>query len=404
MSVTQSITTGPTPRVLIRRVRGHLTLSGWDRPEVQVRARRDGDLSLQEAAGGVEINCSGHCLIAVPLQAAVQLQGADGHTSVSMILNTVAIGHVDGDLSLSSVNGATVEGVDGDLSVRLVAGPVTVGSVDGDVRIRQVAGDVHLDSIDGDLALSEVAGSVHATVDGDARLQLTPLPGQTFVVAADGDIVCEVPTDVSAVVRLRAEGDLRVRNLGEAPARGHDVTLQLGAGEARLDLNADGDLALKGVDRRVLDQGVGIVIDIDEETRRRTLEVTQQITAQIEGQVSSISRQLEEKIAQMGENPEMASRIQDSIQGAMRRAEEKIAEAMRKVEQRVQEAERRSGEADPRRRKASAPPPAPFGPPPPPKPRRPAPTDEERMLILRMVEQGKISVEQAEKLLAALNS
>jgi hypothetical protein len=30
-------------------------------------------------------------------------------------------------------------------------------------------------------------------------------------------------------------------------------------------------------------------------------------------------------------------------------------------------------------------------------------SDEERMLILRMVEQGKISVEQAEKLLAAMD-
>ncbi len=370
---------------------------------MQVRARRDADLSVQQSADGVEIDCAGHCLIAVPLQAALQLQAVRGHTSISMILNTVAIGQVDGDLSLSSVNAATVESVDGDLSVRLVAGPVTIGSVDGDVRVHQVAGDVHLGSIDGGLVISEVAGSIHATVDGDVKLQLNPLPGQSCVVTADGDIVCEVPTDVSAVVRLRADGDLRVRNLGDAPARGDDVTLQLGAGEARIDLRADGDLLLKGVDRRILDPGIGIVIDIDEETRRRTLEATQQITAQIEGQVSTLSRQLEAKIAQMSENPETASRIQDGIQTAMRRAEEKIAEAMRKVEQRVQEAERRSGEADGRRRKAPAPPPPPV-PPAPAKPRRPAPTDEERMLILRMVEQGKISVEQAEKLLAALNS
>ena len=85
----------------------------------------------------------------------------------------------------------------------------------------------------------------------------------------------------------------------------------------------------------------------------------------------------------------------------MRRAEEKLAETMRKVEQRVQEAERRSGEGDGRRRKSYGwvSPPAP---PAPPKPKRAPATDEERMMILRMVEQGKISVEQAEKLLAAL--
>jgi hypothetical protein len=78
----------------------------------------------------------------------------------------------------------------------------------------------------------------------------------------------------------------------------------------------------------------------------------------------------------------------------MRRAEEKLAEAMRKMEQRTQESEGR-------RRKGGWTPPPP--PPAAPKPKRSPATEEERMLILRMVEQGKLSVEQAEKLLAALN-
>ena len=59
-------------------------------------------------------------------------------------------------------------------------------------------------------------------------------------------------------------------------------------------------------------------------------------------------------------------------------------------------------------REAAAPPAPPIPPaapkaPAPPKPKRTPATDEERMLILRMVEQGKLSVEQAEKLLLALS-
>jgi len=37
-----------------------------------------------------------------------------------------------------------------------------------------------------------------------------------------------------------------------------------------------------------------------------------------------------------------------------------------------------------------------------PKPKRNPPTAEERMLVLKMLEEGKISVEQAEQLLAAM--
>jgi hypothetical protein len=50
--------------------------------------------------------------------------------------------------------------------------------------------------------------------------------------------------------------------------------------------------------------------------------------------------------------------------------------------------------------------PGPITPPVPPRPPQPkapsGPTDQERMQILRMLEEGKISVEQAEQLLAAL--
>ena len=99
----------------------------------------------------------------------------------------------------------------------------------------------------------------------------------------------------------------------------------------------------------------------------------------------------------MGDNEEMANKIQERVGMALRRAEEKLAEAMRKMEVR---------EGD-RRRKGygwqTPVPPTPPTPPAPPAPKRSPASDEERMIILRMVEEGKISVEQAEKLLSALN-
>jgi hypothetical protein len=47
-------------------------------------------------------------------------------------------------------------------------------------------------------------------------------------------------------------------------------------------------------------------------------------------------------------------------------------------------------------------PPMPQRPPRPTRPLKPQVSDEERMMILRMVDQGKISVDEAEKLLAAM--
>lgn len=166
---------------------------------------------------------------------------------------------------------------------------------------------------------------------------------------------------------------------------------------ARLTLEAEGNILLQGVQPHSFTEA-DFAGPIAEEMAMRSVEITQQITAQIEAQVVELSRQLDDKLSRLGTNEELATSIQEKVQAAMRRAEEKLAEAMRKVEQRAQESESR------RRKSAgwAAPPAAPL-PPAPAKPKRPPATDEERMLILRMVEQGKISVEQAEKLFAALN-
>ncbi|MBK8048872.1 MAG: hypothetical protein IPK16_18170 [Anaerolineales bacterium] len=171
----------------------------------------------------------------------------------------------------------------------------------------------------------------------------------------------------------------------------------MGDGAALLALKANGDITLKGVDlaRFASDFGVvmGADIEMSEEMGRRAAELSQQISAQVEVQMNAMTRELEQKLDRMGDNEEMAMRVQERVTSALRRAEEKLADAMRKMEVRTQENEARG-----RRKGYGAPPP-----PAPPPPKRPSTTDEERMMVLRMVEQGKISVEQAEKLLAALN-
>nr|MBI2904428.1 hypothetical protein [Chloroflexota bacterium] len=92
-------------------------------------------------------------------------------------------------------------------------------------------------------------------------------------------------------------------------------------------------------------------------------------------------------------------------------------EAQRRIERHAEAAQRRAEAAQHRAERGKRPPTSGWmfeGPRPPTPPRAPKPpwgpkapatdpvSDEERMSILRMLEQGKINVAQAEKLLAAL--
>ncbi|MCB0057251.1 MAG: hypothetical protein KDE45_09505 [Caldilineaceae bacterium] len=404
MGATEILATGPTPRLTLDSIEGNLVLNGWDRPEVQLRVRGDGDsLSVDSSGDSVAIHCEDDLWVQAPLQASITIHSVAGNASLSMILNSVTIGTIEGNTVVNSVNAVTAGRIEGNLAARLIAGDLTVDTVEGNAQVAKVAGDVQLGRVEGNVSLDEIGGSTHATAEGNVKAKAALAPGQECTIEAEGNIVCEIPREAGAAVTLKADGPIRVKEFGdERSTRSGNLAFVQGSAEARLNLAAEGSIVVRGIRPWGMD-GSDFAAGFDEEMALRSVEITQQITEQIESQVNELSRQLDDKLSRLGNNEELAVNIQERVQSAMRRAEEKLAEAMRKVEQRVQEAERRSGEGDGRRRKSygwASPPPAP---PAPPKPKRAPATDEERMMILRMVEQGKISIEQAEKLLAALS-
>lgn len=95
-----------------------------------------------------------------------------------------------------------------------------------------------------------------------------------------------------------------------------------------------------------------------------------------------------------------ADMISRRAQEAARRAEQRVHRSMRRTEEQI----RAAAERDMRRVDMQAgfghpfQPPAPPPPPPPPSPV----TEQERLVVLQMLQDGKITVEQAEMLLAAL--
>lgn len=397
MGASQLIPSGPTPILTLRQIEGNLTVNGWDRPEVQVRVRGDGDtLTVEPREDKILIDSEEDLWLQVPVQAALMVETVEGNAAISLILNSLTVDTIEGSASFNSVNALTAKQIQGNFTARLIAGDLRVDAIEGNAQVGKVAGNIHLGKVEGNLVLDETGGSIEALAEGNVKVQTTLAPNQQCTIRAAGSITCEIPRDAGATVSLRAAGSIRVSELGEERAMRHGtLTFERAPALARLVLEAEGNILLRGATPRSFAEA-DIAGTIEEEMALRSVEITQQITAQIEAQVNELSRQLDDKLARISANDALATSIQEKVQVAMRRAEEKLAEAMRKVEQRTQEAEGR------RRKPAGwVAPPAPS--PAPPKAKRTPATDEERMMILSMVEQGKISVEQAEKLLAALN-
>ena len=386
----QILSTGPAPVVLVETVAGDLHVMGWEQPEVLARTRSDRVLALDQQEGAVTLRCDADCVVRVPLDASLQVQHVSGDTRIKLLRGALTIGQVSGDLGLQGVGPAAIDTVSGDLTVRSVSGDLAAKTVNGDFSARDVDGALSV-AAHGDVKLNNIGGDVSASANGDISAAL-PLDKGQYRLTANGDIALRVPADASARVNIVSHAQhIRVRVPGVSNAAGKgELQVILGSGQAEATLNANGSIALMS--------------DVSEPQ-------PDDFAAQPDDFGARFGAQFGVEMARMGEmigkrSQEMAERIARHAEAKAQASAQRAArKAQRMAERMSREAERQAGLWAKSGRSVRFD--ASFTPPPPPgAPRAPSQgqpvTDEERLAVLRMVEQKKITVEQAEQLLAAL--
>lgn len=395
--------------VTVRSARGNLAVSQVGPTTLEAA---HADLVVKDVAGALTIGRAAGNVAVTRIHGSVHLGDCAGDLHAKELHGPGNVDNVAGNAVLSNIHGDLRIGqCAGDLTVKSVFGALTADEVAGNCSTLNVQGDVHVSDCAGDLAVRGAGQNLRAKTAGDANLRLSTSGGGACRVEAGGDIACRVLPQYSAQVRLQSGSTIRVKRLPVAWERAEgSAEFTLGDGTGSLVLVAGGEILLdgKGDDSADFRFGpFGVEVEVDPEAQReffeRTGEWIEQMSEQVEQQLESISAQVDARLAELGTSDEIAARVQQKVQQAMRKAEDKIADAMRKAEAKAREAERR--ERRQTRVYSYQTPPRPPVPPTPPRPGKPkgAPaSEEERLLILRMVEQGKISVEQAEALLAAL--
>jgi ElaB/YqjD/DUF883 family membrane-anchored ribosome-binding protein len=313
-------------------------------------------LTISQQEGGVTLTCEDDLWLQAPVQSTITIENVAGNAAISLILSGLTIDAIEGNAVVNSVNAVAARRIEGNFTARLIAGDLRIESIEGNATIAKVGGDIRLGRVEGNLVLEATGGSIEARRRATSRCRRRWRP----VSSADprrGGITCEVPRDAGGVFRSRRRAHPRARPGGGAQRAQRRAQLRARAGAARLTLEAEGNIMLRGAQPHDFDPAE-FSGTLEEEMALRQSRSPQQITRQIETQVNELSRQLDDKLSRMGTSEELATSIQDKVQSAMRRAEEKLAEALRKVEQRTQEAESRRPQVAgvgrrPRRRSAS---------------------------------------------------
>jgi len=299
------------------------------------------------------------------------------------------------------------------------------------LEAREVDGAVKSGNVGGDLFLQEIGGAIQALGGGDVTIAVNFKPEQEYTLQAGGDLTCRVGPEASVRLELIAGGDITVDvPVAQMTGNSNRKTVTLGAGAAAANLRAGGDLHLTHGGFEADHMG-----DFDEKFGADFAamaddfgaHIGSQIESQISAHMADFDKLMAERMAGLNfvtdpaEAANIAAKARQAAERVQRAGRQQADAARRRAEkqaetaQRLAESAQRRAEAINRKVREehgrrgwpfrSEPP----RPPVPPRPVTPAApvdpvSDEERMMILRMVEQGKITVADAEKLLSALEN
>ena len=350
--MTQIISAGLSPKIRIDSAYSDLSVVGWEGQDVLIKANDD-KLHFQHDGDVVSLSCDDDLSLRVPRGASLYIQSAGGDTVIRGLAGLIELKEVNGDLSIRDVESVSIDTVRADFSLRSARGHLSVKSAHADVSIRDVDGDVSLESVADDLALRDVRGNISAIVGEDVVLYMNPKPENDYSVTAGSDILLVLPPNVDATLVLAGdEIEVEWPNISSDDSTSRVVTL--GNGSARIVLKAGGDL-------------------------RVTNRADAAESADEFGNFAGINFDW----SGFGE------RISRQVEQATRHAARKAEEAAHRAERQMARQARRwnvnwaSG---------NIPPVPPVGP----------VSEDERMAILRMLQEKKITSEQAEQLLSAL--
>ena len=412
-----SLNTSETPSISLD-IKGNLTVKGWPNTEVTASSPSQENLQVEEAGDQITIKCHSDCTVKVPYGAILDNVTISGSGTIRSVEGAINIEKAYGNLTLRSIGPSKLGVVHGNLVVKNISGELRLNTVKGNANVKDVQGDFIVeDTISGNLKVSDVDNNASASAKGNATIYLDPAPGHSYSFNAKGNLSCFIPSDASSEVEISkaAKISLKIPDIETPSPLKAPYSFSLGDGDAELNLSAGGNVYLRG-QYRDWDMD-GIDLDIEKDFDDFSLEIEEQVLQQMEAQMELLEADLETQMANIttsleisGISQEKAEKIAEKTRRASeranQRAQEKIKRAQEKMQRKLEAARRRAerkartaerAARDRRRRPESY-----KWTPPKSTPAQEPVSEEERLMILEMLEQGKISIDEAEQLLAAL--
>lgn len=387
---------------------GGLKIEGVQQDQVQCEIEAPQLATLMEEDGHVYLTANSSCSVTVPVDSSLQIEKGMGSVSIKNIRGVITIEKVMGNLVLTQVGSAHVERTGGNCAIQIASGEVSLEKVGGNLVVDQVAslrcekvggvclikdvtGDVSVEKVGGNFKAEEVAGLTYVgRVGGDFRaLDLTINED----IVAGGNIRL-ARLNLSDDVDLRAGGDVFLSLVDTLP--GAKLDMKSGGHQIRITHQND-DIEIRAKEYEYAFGDEKYNIDISAGGKILVGKVIESEAEDIEvGDLSSFFSYEENALNEM---------VQERIEAATRRTEAKVKAAeirLGQIRDNVEKNRKIKIDIDldglKSLKKLAPVPPVTK------KAGKKGASDEERLMILKMLQDKMITVDEAESLFKALEN
>lgn len=391
-------------RIDFLNITGSLHVTGWNREEIRVKDVGK-TAQVEKKKTSLEISSLDDVIISIPHNLEVTIKNVIGDLHIKGIDGMLDIKSVTGDLSASDINVLSAKSIAGDLFASRVQGNLQVNSVGGDSLIDNVQGQIELKKVGGDIQIDTVAGGIDAMAGGSGTVDFHPVPWQAYRLQVGGGLLLTLPADASADLSIKSKAKDITIFPGKLDITSNEEELEhtLGEGGPTISLIAGGKVfiidneftAFTGIKMNLDNLGsiaAGFSADTTDFIRDNLEHLEEDLAASLSGLSESLKGAglSEEKLRDLG------AQIEETSRKAAEKAEIAAIKAQAKVEKKYAKARRKIIKAQERIKQFDIDKFLET------EPDKKSVSESERMLILEMLQEKKISAVEAEELLKAL--
>ena len=380
--------TSEAPEIIIDHIGGSLRIKGWDRQELRADADQNNTLDVKDDGEKIHLTCASGLLLRIPNLSTLHIGEVDRELMIKSIEGGIEVDTVNSQINLKNIGTTSIKNANSNLYAKQIEGDFKVTALNGNAVIRDVEGDLVIEENIGNLHFRGIANNIETNSQGNVILKLETEPGGNYEISAQGNIHCRISPDTSAKVILRSGSKaIRVKSPEIKDIFNvEEYKFELADAEGTIILDANGRIDFITYPREDA-FGDEFEFEFEENIANLVDEITHQVTEQIETQIDSLTSHLNELTTGLTIGTDSADRARRKLETKRQRLERKLAQTQRKATRKVRSAAAKRREYHFRYYRG--------------KPSDPV-SDDERKMILEMLQNQQISVEETEILLAAL--